>query len=46
MMTLDHKTRTVVLLSINEDYQPILIKPEEHSDLTLIGNVASLYRRF
>jgi SOS-response transcriptional repressor LexA len=46
MMTLDHKTRTVVLLSINEDYQPILINPEEHSDLTLIGNVASLYRRF
>jgi SOS-response transcriptional repressor LexA len=46
MMTLDHKTRTVVLLPINEEYQPILVKPEEHSDLTLIGNVASLYRRF
>lgn len=46
MMTLDHKTRTVVLLPINEEYQPILIKPEEHNDLSLIGNVASLYRRF
>jgi len=45
MMTLDHKTRTVVLLPINEEYQPILVKPEDHSDLTLIGNVASLYRR-
>ncbi|MCB5268020.1 MAG: XRE family transcriptional regulator [Candidatus Cloacimonetes bacterium] len=46
MMTLDHKSQTVVLLPINEEYQPILVKPEEHSDLMLIGNVASLYRRF
>lgn len=46
MMTLDHKSKTVVLLSINEDYQPILVNPEEHNDLTLIGHVASLYRRF
>lgn len=46
MMTMDHKTSTVVLLPINEEYNPILIKPDEHNDLTLIGNVASLYRRF
>ncbi len=46
MMTMDVKTQTVVLLPINEEYKPILIKPEEHNDLTLIGNVASLYRRF
>lgn len=46
MMTLDHQTQTVVLLPINEEYKPILVKPEEHSDLSLIGNVASLYRRF
>nr|MDK2850307.1 repressor LexA [Candidatus Cloacimonadota bacterium] len=46
MMTLDHNTETVVLLPLNQEYKPILIKPEEHSDLTLIGNVASLYRRF
>lgn len=46
MMTLDCKTQTVVLLPINEEYKPILVKPEDHNDLTLIGNVASLYRRF
>lgn len=46
MMTLDHQSQTVVLLSLNEDYKPILINPEEHSDLALIGNLASLYRRF
>jgi SOS-response transcriptional repressor LexA len=46
MMTVDNKTQTVVLLPINEEYKPILVKPEDHNDLTLIGNVASLYRRF
>jgi SOS-response transcriptional repressor LexA len=46
MMTLDQKSKTVILLPINQDYNPILIKPEEHNDLSLIGNVASLYRRF
>ncbi len=46
MMTLDENTRTVVLLPINEDYNPILIKADEHSDLSLIGSLASLYRKF
>ncbi|MCK9557290.1 MAG: XRE family transcriptional regulator [Candidatus Cloacimonetes bacterium] len=46
MMTMDHKTSTVILLPINEEYNPILVKPDEHNDLTLIGNVASLFRRF
>lgn len=46
MMTLDQNTQTVVLLPINEDYNPILIKPGEHNDLSLIGNLASLYRKF
>jgi len=35
-----------VLLPINEDYKPILIKADEHQDLSLIGNLASLYRKF
>jgi len=46
MMTLDRSTQTVILLPLNQEYNPILIKPDEHSDLSLIGNVASLYRRF
>ncbi|MCB5264744.1 MAG: XRE family transcriptional regulator [Candidatus Cloacimonetes bacterium] len=46
MMTLDQNTQTVVLLPINEDFDPILIKANEHNDLTLIGNLASLYRKF
>lgn len=46
MMSLDTKTRTVVLLPINKEYAPILVNPEDHKDLTLIGNLASLYRRY
>ncbi|MCB5254375.1 MAG: XRE family transcriptional regulator [Candidatus Cloacimonadaceae bacterium] len=46
MMTLDQHTQTVVLLPINEDYKPILIKADEHNDLSLIGSLASLYRKF
>lgn len=46
MMSLDTKTRTVVLLPINKEYAPILVNPDDHKDLTLIGNLASLYRRY
>jgi SOS-response transcriptional repressor LexA len=46
MMTLDQNTQTVVLLPINEDFDPILVKANEHNDLTLIGNLASLYRKY
>ncbi len=46
MMTLDSSTHTVVLLPLNQEYNPILIDPDDHSDLSLIGNVASLYRSF
>lgn len=46
MMSVDYDSGTVVLLPINQEYKPMLIKPDEHQDLALIGNVASLYRRF
>ncbi|MDD3534832.1 MAG: XRE family transcriptional regulator [Candidatus Cloacimonetes bacterium] len=46
MMSLDTNTRTVVLLPINKEYAPILVNPDDHKDLTLIGNLASLYRRY
>lgn len=46
MMTLDHDTKTVLLLPINKEYKPLLIKPEDHKDFVLIGNLASLYRRY
>jgi len=46
MMTLDHDTKTVLLLPLNKEYKPLLIKPEDHEDFVLIGNLASLYRRY
>lgn len=46
MMTLDHDTKTVLLLPLNKEYKPIFVKPEEHEDFVLIGNLASLYRRY
>lgn len=46
MMNLDMESKTVLLMPLNQEYKPIFIKPEDHEDLTLIGNLASLYRRY
>jgi len=41
---LDDAKRTVVLIPINDDYQPILVDPDSHTDVTLIGSMYFLLR--
>lgn len=45
-LTLDSKKKLIILLSINEEYPPILINPKDHNDITLIGALHYLYRKF
>ena len=44
-MTLDEKNKMIVLLSLNNEYQPIVINPEHHQDINLIGYLYFLFRR-
>ncbi|MDD2331500.1 MAG: XRE family transcriptional regulator [Candidatus Cloacimonetes bacterium] len=44
-LTLDAQKKMIVLMSLNEEYNPIIIRPEDHSDLTLIGYLYFLFRR-
>ncbi len=44
-LSLDPKRKLIVLFSVNEEYQPILINPSEHEDITLIGSLYYLYRK-
>jgi len=43
-LILDDVQKMIVLLSINENYQPILIDPDSHTDVTLIGSLYFLLR--
>ena len=43
-LILDDVQKMIVLLSINENYQPILIDPDSHTDVTLIGSLYFLFR--
>ena len=43
-LLLDDAKRTVVLIPINDDYQPILVDPDSHTDVTLIGSMYFLLR--
>lgn len=44
-LTLDPRRRLIVLMSINEEYTPIVIDPREHADVNLIGSLHYLYRK-
>lgn len=44
-LALDDKRKLIMLMSINEEYQPILIDPNEHEDVSLIGSLHYLYRK-
>lgn len=43
-LILDDVQKMIVLLSINENYQPILIDSDSHTDVTLIGSLYFLFR--
>ncbi|HNT52531.1 MAG TPA: XRE family transcriptional regulator [Candidatus Syntrophosphaera sp.] len=44
-LSLDPRSKLIVLLSINDEYQPILVNPQEHRDIVLIGSLRFLYRK-
>ncbi len=44
-LTLDDSKKMVVLLSLNEAYQPILVDPSAHQDLSLLGSLHMLQRK-
>ena len=43
-LMLDDEKRMIVLVPLNEDFQPILVNPENHRDITLIGSLFYLFR--
>lgn len=44
-LSMDNRRKLILLLPINENYDPILIDPNEHEDLGLIGSLHYLYRK-
>ena len=44
-MNLDYAKQLIFLLSINEAFQPIVIDPTEHQDITLLGYMFILFRK-
>ncbi len=44
-LVLDEREKMIILVSLNDEYQPILIKPDEHQDITLIGSLFYLMRK-
>ena len=44
-LVMDEKEKMIILVSLNDEYQPRLINPEEHQDITLIGSLYYLMRK-
>lgn len=44
-LTLDPVNKLIVLVSLNNDYQPIIVHPEDHDDVNLIGYLFFLFRK-
>ncbi|HNX36820.1 MAG TPA: S24 family peptidase [Candidatus Cloacimonadota bacterium] len=44
-MMLDFAKKLIFLVSLNEDYQPIVINPDNHSDVNLVGYLFFLFRK-
>ncbi len=44
-LVLDTDNQVIVLVALNNEYQPIIIHPEEHQDINLIGYLFFLYRK-
>jgi SOS-response transcriptional repressor LexA len=43
-LMLDDAKRMIVLVPLNEDYQPIIVNPDNHRDVALIGSLFYLFR--
>jgi len=44
-LMLDDRKKYIVLVSINEEFQPMVINPEDHQDVNLLGYLYFLYRK-
>lgn len=44
-MVLDYARKLILLLSFNDDYQPIVVDPDEHQDISLVGYLFFLFRK-
>lgn len=44
-MTLDPANKLIVLTALNNEYQPIVVRPDEHHDINLIGYLFFLFRK-
>ncbi len=44
-LTLDPVNQLIVLIALNNEYQPIIVRPEEHQDINLIGYLFFLFRK-
>jgi SOS-response transcriptional repressor LexA len=44
-LVLDPANQVIVLVSLNNEYQPIVIRPEDHNDIDLIGYLFFLFRK-
>jgi len=44
-LVLDPANQVIVLVSLNNEYQPIVIHPEDHQDINLIGYLFFLFRK-
>jgi SOS-response transcriptional repressor LexA len=44
-LVLDHDNQVIVLVSLNNEYQPLVIRPDEHQDINLIGYLFFLFRK-
>ncbi len=44
-MILDYAKKLIFLLSLNDSYQPIVVDPNEHQDISLIGYLFFLFRK-
>jgi len=44
-LTLDSANKLIVLVSLNEEYKPIVVRPQDHQDISLIGYLYFLFRK-
>lgn len=44
-LSMDNRRKLILLLPINEDYAPIVVDPNDHEDVSLIGSLHYLYRK-
>lgn len=44
-LVLDNANQVIVLVALNHEYQPIILKPDEHQDINLIGYMYFLFRK-